>query len=84
MTTASRHRVVQHTSKADVWSWGAVLYRMTYSRPPEYQPPCHYPPHGQPPNRDPQLVDILRNTLIVDPNERGSVSWMARHPYSTV
>lgn len=83
VTTATRHRVAQHTSKADVWSWGAVLYRMTYLKAPEYDPPCHHPPHPQSPSRDPQLVDVLRHTLISDPHGRASVGWMARHPYST-
>lgn len=83
VTTASRNRVAQHTSKADVWSWGAVLYRMSYLQPPDYNPPCHHPPKSQPPSRDPQLIDVLRHTLVLDPRERASVSWMAHHPYST-
>ena len=82
VTTASLGRVAQHTSKADSWSWGAVLYRMTYLKPPEYHPPCHHPPNKVPPTRDPQLIDVLRYTLILDPHERASISWIARHPYS--
>ncbi|CAF4412732.1 unnamed protein product, partial [Adineta steineri] len=31
-----RNHTMLNTSKADVWSWGAVLYRITYLVPPRY------------------------------------------------
>lgn len=71
-----------HTSRADVWSWGAVLYRITYSVAPQYDPPCHHPPKGQPTSRDLNLIDVLRHTLVPNPNERVDVKWLARHPFS--
>jgi len=72
-----------HSSKADVWSWGAVLYRMTYLVPPDYKPPCHHPPKNQNRSRDSNLIDVLRHTLVLDPNERVDPLWLARHPYTT-
>lgn len=82
VTNASNNRVTMHTSKADVWSWGAVLYRITYLVPPEYHPPCHHPPKNQSSSRNPQLVDVLRRTLVLDPKERVDPSWLAHHPYT--
>lgn len=82
VTTASRHHVALNTSKADVWSWGAVLYRMTYQKPPDYVPPCYRPPDSQHPSRDPHLVDVLRHTLVRDVRERVEPSWLARHSYT--
>ncbi|CAF3918519.1 unnamed protein product [Rotaria sp. Silwood2] len=76
------HHVALNTSKSDVWSWGAVLYRMTYRVPPDYKPPCHHPPKNQHKYRDPDLVDILRHTLVLDPKDRVGPSWLARHPYT--
>jgi len=72
-----------NTSKADAWSWGAVLYRMTYLIPPDYTPPCYHPPKNQHASRDPNLIDILRHTLVLDPIQRADPPWLARHPYTT-
>ncbi|CAM4760791.1 unnamed protein product [Rotaria magnacalcarata] len=83
VTTASRHHVAINTSKSDVWSWGAVLYRMTYREPPEYTPPCYRPPKNQHTYRDPQLVDVLRHTLVLDIRERVDPPWLIRHPYTS-
>jgi len=83
VTNAPKHRVTMHTSKADVWSWGAVLYRITYLVAPSYRPPCHYPPQNQHKSRDSNLIDVLRHTLVLDPNERVDPLWLARHPYTT-
>ena len=72
-----------HTSKADVWSWGAVLYRITYLVAPGYEPPCHHPPENQHASRDSNLIDILRHTLVPDPRARPDPPWLAQHPYTT-
>ncbi|CAF1347151.1 unnamed protein product [Adineta steineri] len=72
-----------NTSKADVWSWGAVLYRITYLVPPRYVHPSHHPPKNVPPSRDANLVDVLRHTLVLDPRERADPIWLSRHPYTT-
>jgi len=83
VTNAPRYRVTMHTSKADVWSWGAVLYRMTYLEAPDYKPPCHHPPKNRNTSRDSQLVDVLRHTLVLDPKDRVDPPWLVRHPYTT-
>ena len=83
VTTVPRHHITVHTSKADVWSWGAVLYRMTYQSPPDYKYPCHHPPKHQNSTRDPNLVDVLRHALVLNPSERADPVWLARHPYTT-
>jgi serine/threonine protein kinase len=83
VTHAPKYQVTMHTSKADAWSWGAVLYRMTYLVPPDYKPPCHHPPKNQSTSRDSNLVDVLRHTLVHDPKERADSPWLARHPYTT-
>lgn len=82
MTTIPPNQVIAHTSKADVWSWGAVLYRVTYVQPPGYRPPCHHPPRNQNSSRDANLVDVLRRTLVLNPRERVDPPWLARHPYT--
>lgn len=72
-----------NTSKADVWSWGAVLYRMTYSEPPKYTRPCFQPPKHLASSKDNNLTDVLRHTLVTDSVERVDPPWLARHPYTT-
>jgi serine/threonine protein kinase len=83
VTKAADHHMTLNTSKADVWSWGAVLYRITYSKAPNYTPPCHRPPKDHRSSRDPNLVDVLRHTLVIDSRERSDPTWLARHPYTT-
>jgi serine/threonine protein kinase len=72
------------TTKADVWSWGAVLYSMTYNQPPDYNytPPCYRPPANQYPARDSYLLDVLRHTLVNDPRKRCDTPWLTQHPYT--
>ncbi|UJR20561.1 hypothetical protein I4U23_023688 [Adineta vaga] len=70
------------TTRADAWSWGAILYRMTYMTAPEYNPPYHRPPFNQYPTSDPQLLDILVHTLVGNPIRRAGVSWIANHPFT--
>lgn len=71
--------------KADIWSWGAVLYRMTYNQAPDilYTAPCDRPPANQHLARDPHLRHLLRHTLMKDPKARPDVPWLAKHPYTT-
>lgn len=82
VTNASNNRMTMHTTRADVWSWGAVLYRITYSAPPDYTPPCHHPPKKQSASRNPHLIDIFRHTLVTDPKDRVDPPWFIRHPYT--
>ena len=72
------------TRKSDVWSWGALLYYLTYatSPNPQYMPPCDHPPMGMLPSSDPKLLDVLHHTLVVDPNYRPETPWLAQHPYT--
>ena len=71
------------TPKADVWSWGAILYRVAYFIPPEYSEPCYQPPAGTNPSRDPHLIDVLKHTLVRNPAQRADAKWLAAHPFST-
>lgn len=82
---ASANHVTKTSEKADVWSWGAVLYRLTYGRCPNkyYTPPCDRPPADQSPTRDSHLRYLLHYTLQIDPVARPDIKWLASHPYTT-
>jgi len=72
-----------YSSKADIWSMGAILYYMTYGQPPKYHPGyADAPPPGQHATRDNALRDILRMTLHTSPHRRPDISWLAIHPYT--
>jgi serine/threonine protein kinase len=68
------------TSKADIWSAGAILYHMTYGQPPlqnsAYPPTDSYPTHSN------NVEDILHHCLQEHPHRRGSHHWLAHHPYT--
>ncbi|UJR29125.1 hypothetical protein I4U23_010339 [Adineta vaga] len=83
VTNAARNQMMLNTSKADVWSWGAVLYRITYLQPPKYTQPCYQPPKHLVSSKDPNLVDVLKHTLVVNPADRADPPWLARHAYTT-
>lgn len=68
--------------KADVWSLGAILYYMTYGKPPTYDAPASNPPYGQTPTSDHALRDILHRTLAVNPHHRADITAVLRHPYT--
>ena len=78
----SNHRP-PHSSVPDAWSWGAVLYRVTYDHPPSYDEPCYKPPHSKRPSRDPNVIDLLKHTLVRDPSHRVNGAWLAAHRYSS-
>ncbi|CAF1423575.1 unnamed protein product [Adineta steineri] len=70
------------TAKADIWSFGAILYRMTYMVPPHHNSPFFRPPLNQRSTNDPNLLNILQHTLVIDPNARPDALWLATHPYT--
>jgi len=84
VTQASYFHMTNNSSKADVWSWGAVLYRITYHMPPDfnYKPPCDRPPEKQQYSRDPNLRHLLRHVLVIAPAQRPDTKWLAQHPYT--
>ncbi|UJR28657.1 hypothetical protein I4U23_009887 [Adineta vaga] len=78
--TRGRRRV--YGPKADVWSLGAILYAMTYGQPPRYTTRASEPPTGQSASRDRSLVNVLRQTLVLDPRTRADIETVLRHPYT--
>lgn len=69
------------TSKADIWSAGAILYHMTYGVPPlQYS---SNPPSGSNRTNSANVQDVLIHCLQEDPYQRGSHNWLASHPYTT-
>ena len=68
------------SSKADIWSAGAILYYMTYGREPEQNSPR--PPYRVSPTNSPSVADVLNGCLQRNSEMRGSHTWLATHPYS--
>ncbi|UJR19464.1 hypothetical protein I4U23_022595 [Adineta vaga] len=66
------------TTKADIWSIGAILYYLTYGIPPIYESAQHPIGHFK---TDSSLVEnILQSCLIKNPNRRASHQWLLKHP----
>ncbi|UJR38642.1 hypothetical protein I4U23_031307 [Adineta vaga] len=66
------------TSKADIWSAGAILYFMTYGKRPVYE--TTKPPNGVPPTRSHHVQDVLHHCLQRNPNRRPDHQWLVEHP----
>ncbi|CAF3519336.1 unnamed protein product [Adineta steineri] len=72
------HGRIPITSKADIWSVGAILYFMTYGKRPEYETP--QPPVGVSPTRSSLVQDVLNRCLQRNPNRRPDHRWLVQHP----
>ena len=72
-----------YSSKADIWSLGAILYSMVYGRPPTYHPFAADPPPGFATHPDRALNDVLRRTLVLDPDRRADITALMYHPFTT-
>ncbi|UJR24403.1 hypothetical protein I4U23_005780 [Adineta vaga] len=66
------------TSKADIWSLGAILYFLTYGNAPIYNSP--QPPISLPPTRSSLVQNILQTCLQKKPHRRPTHQWIAQHP----
>jgi serine/threonine protein kinase len=66
------------TTKADIWSVGAVLYAMTYGTPPMSN--NSQPPHGQSRTRSSLIHEIIDRCLQHNVHQRASHHWLAQHP----
>lgn len=76
-------RTLHATSVADVWSWGAILYRMVYHQPPDHRRvPYYLPPYSNLHTQDPLVGDILRHTLV-PLQQRANPTWLVTHKYTT-
>ncbi|CAF1404373.1 unnamed protein product [Adineta ricciae] len=66
------------TSKADIWSVGAILYFLTYGKRPIYENPR--PPNGVSSTSSHLVQDILHHCLQRNPNRRPDHQWLVQHP----
>lgn len=72
------------TSKADIWSVGAILYWINYGDSPKYDPynDCYHPPKGLPSVQNSDLIDIFRHTLRYDYRRRPDTNWLTQHSFT--
>ncbi|CAF1309839.1 unnamed protein product [Adineta ricciae] len=68
------------TSKADIWSLGAILYFLTYGTPPLLE--SFYPPPNIPPTRSSLVKNLLHACLQRNPSRRPTHQWLAQHPFT--
>ncbi|CAF0959498.1 unnamed protein product [Adineta steineri] len=66
------------TSKADIWSVGAILYFLTYGKRPIYE--TAQAPDGVSQTRSRLVQDILQHCLQRNASRRPDHQWLAQHP----
>ncbi|UJR06974.1 hypothetical protein I4U23_011262 [Adineta vaga] len=66
------------TSKADIWSIGAILYLITYGIGPLYE--SSQPPMGSRPTRSSLVQDVLHHCLQRNSYQRADHRWISEHP----
>ncbi|UJR20003.1 hypothetical protein I4U23_023137 [Adineta vaga] len=66
------------TSKADIWSIGAILYYLTYGKSPVYE--SSRPPSGIHPTQSTLVQNILHHCLQRHPSTRATHRWLIEHP----
>ena len=71
-----------YSSKADIWSIGAILYYMIYGQPPSYQRFAADPPPGKAPHPNLALNNVLYRTLVLDPDARAGLNSLRSHPFT--
>ncbi|CAF3632228.1 unnamed protein product [Adineta steineri] len=69
------------TSKADIWSVGAILYYLTYGTPPIYW--TSQPPPGIPPTRSASVQHVLYQCLQQNPYQRPYQYQLAQCPLTS-
>ena len=69
------------SSKADIWSVGALLYYATYGTAPIHN--SSRPPSDRHRRQPSYVTDVLYHCLQADPKKRGSHNWLVQHPYTT-
>ncbi|CAF1260950.1 unnamed protein product [Adineta ricciae] len=66
------------TSKADIWSIGAILYYTTYGKSPVHESPRA--PMGIPPTQSNLVQSVLYHSLQRNPYRRVDHHWLIEHP----
>jgi serine/threonine protein kinase len=69
------------TTKADIWSAGAVLYSITYGKVPFNR--SSEPPSDSSRTRSNLVHEVIDRCLQRDLHRRASHRWLAHHPFSS-
>jgi serine/threonine protein kinase len=74
------HEGAHISSKADIWSAGAILYYMTYGQEPLES--SSQPPADVSRTSSSNVDSILRGCLQWNTRDRRNHQWLANHPYT--